>query len=178
VSQESDDQLIEKIVGGDERALLALYDRYASRVHALALRIIGEPMAAEEITQDVFLKVWTRARSYIAERGMFVVWLLSIARHAALDRVRLENRRPPNTEEGTPEDQAEPDHDPDEARWRSLRLIVQSLPLEQRQVIEFAYFHGMSHGEIAEHTGLPLGTVKSRLRAAMEELRKQWFGDN
>lgn len=180
VSQSPDDLFIQKIVDGDEQALLALYDRYSSRVYGLALKMLGEPMLAEEITQDVFLKLWSRARNYLAERGSFPTWLLAITRNTALDRIRLENRRPPAASEEENEswiDQIDSRSDPEEARWRSLKFAVQSLPADQQQVIDLAYFYGLSHSEIAEHTGLPLGTVKTRLRAGMEQLRKEWFQD-
>src|SRR4030065_454505 len=87
-------KLVAQVADGDERAFLALYDRYASRVHALTLRILGESMLAEEATQDTFLKLWSRARQYLAERGSLLVWLLTIPRRTALDRLRLEDRRP------------------------------------------------------------------------------------
>jgi len=88
-----DIELVAKVAKGDERAFLVLYDRYASRVHALTLRILGESMLAEEATQDTFLKLWSRAHQYLTERGSLLVWLLTIARRTALDRLRLEGRR-------------------------------------------------------------------------------------
>lgn len=177
-----DTELVAKVADGDERAFLAIYDRYASRVHALTLRILGETMLAEEATQDTFLKLWSRARQYLAERGSLLVWLLTIARRTALDRVRLEGRRPTlsNSEDPEPiwQSIANEDSLSSEARWRSMYFAVQSLPEEQRQVIELAYYQGMSQSEIAEVLGWPLGTVKSRLRAAMESLRQEWLKDD
>jgi len=174
-----DDQLVERVVNGEQQALLTLYDRHASRVYALALRVLGDPMSAEEITQDVFVKLWSRAGSYLASRGSFSTWLLSITRHAAIDRLRLDRRRPALSDDQDPEENwAElPDERSvsDEARWRSLYFAVRALPLEQRQVIELAYYHGMSHSQIAEHLGWPVGTVKTRLRMGMEQLRQQWL---
>jgi len=177
-----DTELVAKVADGDERAFLAIYDRYASRVHALALRILGEPMLAEEATQDTFLKLWSRARQYLAERGSLLVWLLTIARRTALDRLRLEGRRPTLSNSEDPDTKwqsiANEDSLSSEARWRSMYFAVQSLPEEQRQVIELAYYQGMSQSEIAEVLGWPLGTVKSRLRAAMESLRQEWLKDD
>ena len=174
-----DIELVAKVVDGDERAFLALYDRYASRVHALTLRILGEPMLAEEATQDTFLKLWSRARQYLAERGSLLVWLLTIARRTALDRLRLEGRRPTLSNAEDPDtiwqSIANEDSLSSEARWRSMYFAVQSLPEEQRQVIELAYYQGMSQSEIAEVLGWPLGTVKSRVRSAMETLRGEWI---
>lgn len=176
-----DTELIEKVADGDERAFLALYDRYASRVHALTLRILHDRMLAEEATQDTFLKVWSRARQYLAERGSLLVWLLTIARRTALDRLRLEGRRPMLSNSEDPdiawESVANEDSLTSEARWRSMYFAVQSLPEEQRQVIELAYYQGMSQSEIAEVLGWPLGTVKSHIRKAMESLRHEWLRD-
>ncbi len=177
-----DTKLVAKVAEGDERAFLAIYDRYASRVHALTLRILGEPMLAEEATQDTFLKLWSRARLYLMERGSLLVWLLTIARRTALDRLRLEGRRPTlsNSEDpdGVWQSLANEDSLTPEARWRSMFFSVQSLPEEQRHVIVLAYYQGLSQSEIAETLGWPLGTVKSRMRAAMETLRQEWLQDD
>lgn len=174
----NDTELVARVVQGDERAFLTLYDRYAARVYALMLRILSDPMLAEEATQDTFLKLWSRARLYLQERGSLLLWLLTIARRTALDRLRLEARRPMLSDSNDPEEawQLLPDSStmPEEARWRSLYFAVQSLQPEHRQVIELAYYQGMSQSEIAEVLGWPLGTVKTRLRAAMEHLRAKW----
>lgn len=176
ISDES--RLIAQIAQGDEQAFLSIYDRYASRVYGLTLHILGDPMLAEEATQDTFLKLWSRARQYLTERGPFLPWLLTIARHVALDRLRLEARRPTISDANDPENtwQTLPDHETtsEENRWRSLYFTLQTLPPEQRKIIELAYYQGMSQSEIAEMLGLPLGTVKTRLRAAMEKLRRLW----
>ena len=181
MSEFPDDSLVERVGNGEQQALLHLYDRYASRVYALALRILGDSMSAEEITQDVFLKLWSRARSYLAERGPLAPWLLTIARNTALDRLRLERRRPAISDDAEPDETWKeiPDQQStsEEARWRSLHFAVQALPREQRQVIELAYYQGLSHSQIAEHLGWPVGTVKTRLRMGMEQLRQYWLAD-
>jgi RNA polymerase sigma-70 factor (ECF subfamily) len=178
VTTSEESQLITQIAQGDERAFLTIYDRYAHRVYGLTLHILGDPMLAEEATQDTFLKVWSRARQYLAERGPFLPWLLTIARRVALDRLRLESRRPNISDASDPEItwQALADHATtgEETRWRVIYFTVQALPPEQRQIIELAYYQGMSQSEIAEMLGLPLGTVKTRLRSAMEKLRRAW----
>jgi len=178
VPNTDDVDLVTRVVQGDERAFLALYDRHASHVYALALRILGDTMLAEETTQDTFLKLWSRCRQYLAERGSLVVWLLTIARRTALDRLRLEARRPALSDGTDPDDtwQDIPDASTfsDESRWRSMHFTVQSLPEDQRQVIELAYYRGLSQSEIAEMLGWPLGTVKTRLRAGVEHLRRLW----
>ena len=173
-----DVDLVARVVTGDENAFLALYDRHASRVYGLTLHILSDPMLAEEVTQDTFLKLWSRARQYLAERGPFLTWLLTIARRAALDRLRLEARRPALSDASDPENTWQKLPDPEtiteETRWRSLYFAVQALHPDQRQVIELAYYQGLSQSEIAEVLGWPLGTVKTRLRAAMEKLREVW----
>lgn len=170
--------LVQGVARGEQQAFLALYDRHAARVHALTLHIMGDPMLAEEVTQDTFMKLWVRARLYLSERGSFVVWLLTIARRTALDRLRMENRRPLLSDSKDPEEiwPSMPDErqDPEEARWKSLYFAVRSLPHDQQIVVELAYYQGLSQSEIAEELGWPLGTVKTRLRAAMQALRQQW----
>ena len=174
--------LVEHTANGDQQAFLALYDCYAARVNALTLRILSDPMLAEEATQDTFIKLWGRAGLYISERGSFIAWLLTIARRTALDRLRLEARRPVLSDSNDPEDlwPSLPDgsQDAEEARWKSLYFAVHSLPHNQQLVIELAYYQGLSQSEIATELGWPLGTVKTRLRAAMQALRREWaLGD-
>ena len=170
--------LVQHLASGDQQAFLALYDCYAARVHALTLHVLNDPMLAEEATQDTFVKLWRRAHLYRSESGSFVVWLLTIARRTALDRVRMEARRPLLSDSNDPEDAwlSLPDgsQDADEARWKSLYFAVHSLPHNQQLVIELAYYQGLSQSEIAAELGWPLGTVKTRLRAAMRALRQEW----
>lgn len=178
VTTSDDLDLVTRVANGEERAFLRLYDRYVSRVYGLTLHILNDPMLAEEATQDTFLKLWSRARLYLQERGSLLLWLLTIARRTALDRVRLEARRPVLSDSQDAEElwQVIPDSQTmtEESRWRSLHFAVESLSPDHRQVIELAYYQGMSQSEIAEVLGWPLGTVKTRLRAAMEHLRQKW----
>ncbi|MGB7873977.1 MAG: sigma-70 family RNA polymerase sigma factor [Anaerolineales bacterium] len=174
-----DQQLVARVVKGDEHAFLTLYDRYASRVYGLTLRVLGDAMLAEEVTQDTFLKLWSRARQFNPERGELAAWLLTIAHRTALDRLRLENRRLPASNTRDPDEiwPVLPDESTqsNEARWRSMYFAVRSLPDEQRQVIDLAYYKGMSQSEIADVLGWPLGTVKTRVRSAMQSLRRHWL---
>ena len=173
-----DELLVARVANGDERAFLSLYDRHASHVYGLSLRILRDPMLAEEVTQDTFLKLWSRARLYLVERGTLLVWLLTIARRTALDRLRLESRRLNLSDGNHPEDLwqniADAGSIPDEARWRSMYFAVKSLSPEHCLVLELAYYQGLSQSEIAETLGWPLGTVKTRVRAALEQLRREW----
>jgi len=176
--EEDDFVLVQRVAHGDQQAFLTLYDRHSARVNALSLRILGDAMLAEEVTQDTFMKLWGRARLYLAERGSFVVWLLTIARRTALDRVRMEGRRPLLSDSNDADDlwpsMRDESQDPDEARWKSLYFAVHSLPHDQQVVIDLAYYQGLSQSEIADELGWPLGTVKTRLRAAMQALRHEW----
>lgn len=175
----ADEDLVLKVAEGNRRAFLELYDRYASRVYALALRMLGESMAAEDITQEVFIKLWSRAGTYRSKRGSLATWLLTIARRTALDRIRLEGRRPVTAEPG--DEQTGWEHlvngesGTEEARWRSLRFAVMDLPAEQRLVIEHAFYYGLSQSQIAAQLDIPLGTVKTRMRLGMDKLRLAWL---
>lgn len=175
----TDDELVNRVALHDQEALLALYDRYANRVFALSLRMARDSLTAEEITQDVFLKLWSRARSYLAARGTLAAWLLTITRNATLDRLRFENRRPPASCENDPEEiwdlLTDEKFSTDEMRWRSLYFAIHALPDQQRLVIELSYYQGMSHSEIADHLSCPVGTVKTRMRMGMDQLRQQWL---
>ena len=182
-SDMADSDLVQRVAQGDRNAFLALYDRHVARVYALAARMLGDRASAEEVTQDSFLKVWTRARAFTPSRGTLLSWLLTITRNNALDRIRLESRRPAvseasllDLEDGRPGLQA-PGSGSEEARWRTLRFALAELPDGQRQVIELAYYHGLTHSQMAEVLGLPLGTVKTRIRLGMERLREAWMGE-
>lgn len=176
-----------QVAARDRTAFLRLYDRYASRVYGLALRMLRDKMNAEEVTQDTFLRLWTRAETFRPGRGRLVSWLLTITRRLALDRFRLQARRPQVAQSGNPAEdwyaRPDPQTDTEEARWRSMRFAVLELPDEQRAAIELAYYHGLSHRQIAEQLEIPLGTAKTRIRLGMEKLRQAWleasdpFGD-
>lgn len=164
---------------GDEAALAALYDRYATPIHALALRITGERDAAQEVTQDTFLRAWNHADTYDAARGACGPWLFTIARRRALDLLRTRERRAqiaPGrfvSDGGTLPDPAHPDPTAGIALAQTVAQAVASLPPAQRHTVELAYFGGLTQQQIATHTNQPLGTVKSRMRAALETLRER-----
>jgi RNA polymerase sigma-70 factor (ECF subfamily) len=174
-----DADIMQRVAQADHKAFLVLYDRYASRVYGLALRMMGNAMAAEDVAQEAFLKVWNRAGSFKPDRGSLAAWLLTITRRTALDRIRADARRTSPGDPFDPEavllDLPDPQTSSSEARWRSLRLMLTDLPSEQTQVIDLAFFGGLSHSQIAERLQLPLGTVKTRLRLGMEKLRQAWL---
>lgn len=173
-----DAELMKRVAEGDREAFLALYDRYSAQVYGLALRVIGDQMTAEEITQDAFLRLWTRAETYNPDRGRLSSWLLTITRRLAIDQFRVEGRRPLAWNPSHPENALEKIPDPasqsEESRWATLRFALERLPAEQRSVIELSFYHGMSHSQIADYQSTPLGTVKTRVRLGMEKLRREW----
>ncbi|HYP18943.1 MAG TPA: sigma-70 family RNA polymerase sigma factor [Chloroflexia bacterium] len=176
----ADDQLVSRIAAGDASALEALYDRYVRQCFGLALRMVGEPGLAEEVVQEVFLKLWSRPDSYSPQKGAFVSWLLSLVHHRAVDELRKRSR----TEVALDNDQPlsvintrpDPQPDPSEQVWvmeqqRVVRQALGELPENQRLVLELAYFGGLSQSQIAERTSQPLGTVKTRMRMGLQNLR-------
>jgi RNA polymerase sigma-70 factor (ECF subfamily) len=177
-----DSALVERIMAGEEDALSALYDRYAGMLYAMLVRILKDTSAAEEVLQDLFLQLWRGASRFDASRGSLPAWLLVIGRNRALSRLRRRERREilEDPEEFSLEAVPSAGDLEDEA-WRMqlmqrLRSAMATLPPEQKEALELAYFEGMTQTEIAARTGSPLGTVKSRVRAAMQSL-KQFFDD-
>lgn len=170
---EADAATLVAIAGGDQGALGALYERYGRMVHAIAYRITRDAHAAEECTQDAFLAVWRSASSFDPQRSRPATWLCAIARNRALDAVRAHGRRPVPSEQ-VPEVGAEPDTADVVAEADSAVQVAQAmakLPPAQFDVLQLAYFDGLSQTEIAQRLEVPLGTVKSRLRLALERMR-------
>jgi RNA polymerase sigma-70 factor, ECF subfamily len=164
----------------DPRALDRLYSMYASLVYGLALRIVQDAAEAEEVAQDVFVYVWQRADRFDAARGNLTSWLVTLARSRSIDRVRSRGSQERRLEGLAREVETQANaavEDPFEAallaeRRRRVRVGLDALPREQRQALEIAYFEGLSHSEIASKLGLPLGTVKTRIRQGMIRLRE------
>ena len=171
---QSDSDLIALVGSGDGAALIALYDRYSRHAFGLAYRILGDAATAEEVVQDAFLALWRNARSFDTTRGGVRTWLLTIVHNRAIDRVRAARSRG-STVELEVADYAGAVADPweavtDQLDGAQVRAAVRALPEEQRVAIELAYFQGLTHKEIAEQTGTPLGTVKGRLRLGLRKL--------
>jgi RNA polymerase sigma-70 factor (ECF subfamily) len=175
-----DEQLIEAVAAGDDAALGVLYDRYAKAVFSLAVRITQDQGLAEEITQEVFLRLWRNAGTFSAERGRFSSWLLSVTHHLAVDQLRRRRVRPQtvaSTDDAQVQGMPDTRADVEEEAWLSVqrsavRTALDQLPPAQRRVIELAYFGGLTHVEIAATLGDPLGTVKTRLRLGLQKLRE------
>ena len=173
----TDDQLIGALRQGESWAMSVLYDRYARLVFSLTLRILNDRSAAEEATQEVFVKVWRRCKEYDAQRGKFSSWLSGIAHNHAIDELRRRRVRPSASEdEDAITEVVSDDPAPFDLAMQSLerRRIVQALqaiPAEQRQPIEMAYFEGYTQQEIADRLHQPLGTIKTRMRLGMQKLK-------
>jgi len=186
-SNEDDRQVVERIAMGDELAFAQAYDRHSALVYGAVVRFVGDREAAAEVVQDAFMALWRRARQFDAASGSLAGWLLGIARHRAIDRFRSESRRPtaaavsmtdafagvePYAVSANDTTTIDPT-DVAELRWRQsvVRTLVADLPDPERNVLLLAYGRGLSQAEIAERTGTPLGTVKSRTRRALAHLR-------
>lgn len=176
--------LMRRVANGDAAAFEAVYDRYEAQAFGLALKIVRNRAAAEEVTQDAFLSLWRGAHSFDADRGALGSWVLSVVRYRAVDSLRRGARHTRHDNHGELllerlESDERTDRQVEEREQaRTARLLIETLPSEQREVIELAYFGGFSQSEIAHHVGVPLGTVKGRARMALEKLRSSAAGDS
>jgi RNA polymerase sigma-70 factor (ECF subfamily) len=178
VLAEGDAELIKRLQGRDPHALAEIYDRYGRLVYSLIVRVVRNSAIAEDLVQETFLRVWNRAQGFDTERGAFGPWLLSVARNRAIDYLRSASSR-----ERYAVEWEELDHpslythmEPailasDNAR--AIRAALLKLSPQQREVIELAYFEGLTQTEMAERMGQPLGTVKTWVRAALKTLRDE-----
>jgi RNA polymerase sigma-70 factor, ECF subfamily len=172
----ADEDLISLVEAADAEAFATLYDRHSRAAFSLAYRMMGERQASEDLTQDAFLKVWRGASSYRAERGSVRTWILSIVHNRGIDQIRSQasRRRTQETFEASA-----PRSQPSEAFAETLRNsqrdqvreALNTLPPEQLKILELAYFSGYTHVEISDLLGLPLGTVKGRMRLGLKKIR-------
>jgi RNA polymerase sigma-70 factor (ECF subfamily) len=175
----NDETLLRLIVHGNEQALSELFDRYHRLVFSIGLNALGDPQVAEEITQDVFVRVWERAATYQSEQGKVITWLGRIARNRSIDIYRQRSIRPEHNSlswdgllnidlDGAPN--VESSFELADLQ-RRVRQALAGIPAEQRQALAMAYFQGLSHQEIANALGQPLGTIKTRIRLGMLKLK-------
>jgi RNA polymerase sigma-70 factor, ECF subfamily len=184
-----DSLLMQLIAKAQSEALSELYDRYSRLVYSLALHTLGDPVTAEEVTQDVFFRVWEKASTYRSDQAKVSTWLVSITRNRAIDMLRRRGIRAEGhsiaweeqndaslarTNSRTPEEVAS-----QAIQGQEIRDAIARLPADQQRVLALAFFSGLSHSEIAAQLGEPLGTVKTRIRMAMQKLRswleeEQW----
>jgi RNA polymerase sigma-70 factor, ECF subfamily len=178
----ADADLVATLASGSQDALAELYDRYGGLAYAVAMRVLGDPGRAEDAVQEAFLKIWHHAGSFDIRRGSLRTWLLAAVRNRSIDFLRGRGAHERQELELQPAiSQAGPRDDP----WREVSLSLErdavreamsSLPVEQRQAVELAYFAGYSQREIADMTRVPLGTVKGRMRLALEKLNSYLQG--
>jgi len=168
----SDAMLVAAIRSGDEQAMTQVYDRYSQIVYSVALRVLGDTAAAEDILQEVFMRLWRSPDAFDASRGSLPGWLAVITRNRAIDSLR---KRRAETDIAEVVVSIEPDLT-NRTEWsRALEKIhsaLASMPSPQRSALEMAFFEGLTHTEIAARTGEPLGTIKTRIRAGLLTLRK------
>lgn len=183
LSGRADDQILAALAQRDLSALEELYDRYSKVAYSLAYRIVGDRGNAEDVVQDAFLSVWRQAGSYKRERGAARTWLMSIVHHRSIDRLRS-GASASNTipYEELPESREETTKPSiwqqawNNVRGDMIRRALERLPVEQKKSIELAYFSGYTQAEIAELMGVPLGTVKGRMRIGLQKLRTMLDG--
>lgn len=173
-----DVRLVREMTAGKSPALGEFYDKWSGRVYAVAVSIVREPADAEEVVEETFLQAWNQAARFDASRGRVASWVLNIARSRALDRLKAMKRRREVSDESI--DVVEYADTADAAgemilaeRSEAVRIALEKLPPAQREAMEMAYYGGLSQTEIAESTGQALGTVKTRMRLAMQKLRDQ-----
>lgn len=164
-----EDRLLQAVARGDVDALRVLYRSFERPLYALGIRWLNDPKLAEELVQEVTLRVWRRAGRYDPERGASSSWIFGIARNVAADLARARSKMPVPVAEA-PEETAPWDEDRAWTAWEVARAVAQ-LPEDQRRVVELAYAKQMTQSEIAAELGIPLGTVKTRLYASLRKLR-------
>jgi RNA polymerase sigma-70 factor, ECF subfamily len=173
-----DRSLMRLILQHDQTALSQLYERYGTRVFSVAYRVLQSRYLAEEATQDTFLKVWRQQTTWDPDKGRLLNWLLVVARYTAIDHLRREQRLAASVDaslDELPEPMAEGGRPEDIHDRHHLYALLAELPDEQRQLIDLAFFQGMTHRELAERLNLPLGTVKTRVRLGLQKLRGLWL---
>jgi RNA polymerase sigma-70 factor (ECF subfamily) len=176
--------MVRAMAAGDDAGLTALYDQLAPRILAVLDRMLATRAEAEELLQEVFVELWRRAEQYRDDRGSVRAWAMTIARSRAVDQLRKRRRRrdgdhaPAGDGDLVAPESGRPDRAADR-RQSELRVgaALAELSAEQREVLELAYFGGLSHSEIADRLGIPLGTVKSRIIAGMKRLRARLKGE-
>ena len=169
----SDWSLLKRIAQKDEEALSALYDRYSGLVFSIAKRVLQRTGEAEEVLQDVFYQIWCTAERFDPAKGSLAGWLLVVTRNRAISKLRGKSNRVEELDENGVHLPVEIEaHAAQNLLLDKVRAVMAGLPDGQREALEYAYFEGMSHSEIAQKTGQPLGTIKTRLRCAMEALKK------
>lgn len=172
---EHDIDLYHRVEQGDKQALETLYNRYEKLLFSFAYRMTGQKELAEEVVQEVFIKIWTKKGMYNQEKGKFSSWLLTIARNTSIDLLRKKRETTYSIEERDSIHSEDPSIE-DMVEWkekgRDIRRAVRDLNKDQQEIVELFYFKGWAQAKIADHCQIPLGTVKGRIRLALQHLRK------
>lgn len=171
-TQRNDAALLILVEEGDEYAMALLFDRYSRIVYSVALRVLRDPTSAEDVLQEVFMRIWRCPDRFTASKGNLGAWLAVVSRNRSIDELRRKRPTEQVDEMVLPSSSsltAEAEHN---VMMIKVRSVVQELPSEQREMIEMAFFDGLTHSEIAVITGDPLGTVKTRMRGGLSTLRK------
>lgn len=173
--------LLRQIASGDQGALASFYERYKNLVYSIAVNVLGSREDAEEVTIDVFSQIWEKAGSYNPERASVTTWISSLARYRSIDALRRRasrlNPHSPKWSDACLDCVPAPDNILEDAETaltqKEVSKALAELPENQREVLSFSYFRGMSHSEIAEVLNEPVGTIKTRIRSALQSLRKK-----
>jgi RNA polymerase sigma-70 factor (ECF subfamily) len=171
-SGQDDATLLALVERGDEYAMATLFDRYSKVVYSVALRVLRDPSSAEDILQEVFMQIWRNPESFVASRGSLGGWLAVVARNRSIDALRRKKPSEPVDDMVMASNYNLANEAERNSLMEKARATIVLLPPEQRKTLEMAFFDGLTHSEIAEMTGDPLGTVKTRIRSALTSLRK------
>lgn len=167
-----DAQLLEAVARQDQAAMATLFERYSRLVYSISLRVLREPDLAEDVMQEVLLQVWRQPGGFVSQRGSLGAWLAVVARNRSIDVIRRRAHLSPLDDLILPEPRNLQRAVEDNRLMDQVRVAVNTLPSEQQAPLHMAYFEGLTHTEISERTGTPLGTVKTRIRTALMAVRK------
>jgi RNA polymerase sigma-70 factor (ECF subfamily) len=171
-SSQEDAALLMLVQRGDEYAMTTLFDRYSKVVYSVALRVLRDPASAEDVLQEIFMQIWRNPASFVATKGSLGGWLAVVSRNRSIDALRRKRPTEPVDDMALASNYNLADESERNSMMEMARGVIYKLPVEQRKTLEMAFFDGLTHSEIAEMTGDPLGTVKTRIRSALMTLRK------
>ena len=171
-SSEDDSGLLVQVQRGDEQAMSTLFDRYSKVVYSVALRVLRDPASAEDVLQEIFMQIWRNPNGFIATRGSLGGWLAVVSRNRSIDALRRKKPMESVDDIALASNYNLAVEAERNSMMEQARSVIHLLPVEQRKTLEMAFFDGLTHSEIAEMTGDPLGTVKTRIRSALTTLRK------
>jgi RNA polymerase sigma-70 factor (ECF subfamily) len=167
-----DAELLEAVAQQDQSAMATLFDRYSRLIYSISLRVLREPALAEDVMQEVLLQLWRQPGGFVSQRGSLGAWLAVVARNRSIDVIRRRANLQPLEDMVLPEPKSMARVIENNQLMSQVRALVMELPAEQQNSLQMAYFDGMTHTEISEKTGTPLGTVKTRIRTALISVRK------